>query len=103
LGWIETERGTFAVSVPVPIRVNFASGISFSFSITVSFSIAHNLTNPVCLAAVHCADTVTECVAISFRLSALSAKGVAFPIGRLLKPGYSLKARVAGADRTATA
>jgi hypothetical protein len=101
LGWIETERGTFAVSVSVPIGVNFASGISFSF--TVSFFIALTLTKSVCLAAVRRADTVTECVAISFRLATLSTKGVAFPVGRLLKPDYSLKARVAGADRTAPA
>ena len=101
MGWIETERGTFAVSVPFPVSVGFASGISFS--ITLSLFIALNLANPVCLAAVLCADTVTECVAISFRLPTLSGKGVAFPVGRLLKPGYSLKAPVAGADRTAPA
>ena len=31
------------------------------------------------------------------------AKGIAFPVGRLFKPGYSLNARVAVADRTAPA
>jgi hypothetical protein len=88
LGWIQTQRGTFAVSVPFPIGVNFASGISLS--VTVHFSIA--LTNPVCLAAVRCADTVLDRVAVPFRLPALSTKGIAFPVGRLFKPGYSLNA-----------
>jgi hypothetical protein len=101
LGWIETERGAFAVSFPFPIGVNFASDISHSN--TVPFSIALALTDPVCLAAVRCADTIPGRVAIPFRLPALSAKGIAFPVGRLFKPGYSLNARVAVADRTAPA
>ena len=90
LVWIETERGAFAVSVPFPIGVNFASGISLS--ITVPFSIALTLGNLVCLATDRCADTVPDRVAISFRVPALSAKGIAFPVGRLFEPGYPLNA-----------
>jgi hypothetical protein len=101
LGWIETERGAFVVSVPFPIDVNFASGICLS--ITVPFSIALTLANSVCLAAVGYADTVPDRIAIPFRLPALSAKGIAFPVGRLFKPGYSLNACVAVAYRNAPA
>lgn len=101
LGWIETQRGAFPVSVPFSLSVNFASGISLS--ITVPFSIALTLAKPVRFAGVRCSDTVPDRVAIPFRFLALSAKGIAFPVGRLFKPGYSFNACVAIARRTAPA
>ena len=105
LGWIETERGAFAVSVPFPISVNFASGISLSitvpFSIALSISIVLTLANSVCFAAVRCADTVSDRIAIAFRFPALSAKGIAFLVGRLFKPGFSRNTCVAITRRIA--
>jgi hypothetical protein len=88
LGWTETERLAFAVGISVSVGVDFASCIAQS-NIN-GFSIALTLANPVCLAALRCADAVSERVAVPFRFSALSAKGIAFPVGRLFKPGYSL-------------
>jgi hypothetical protein len=57
LGWIETERLAFAVGTSVTVGVDFASCIAQSN--IIGFSIALTLANPVCLAAVRCADAVS--------------------------------------------
>jgi hypothetical protein len=88
LGWIETESLAFVVGISVTVGVDFASFIAQSN--IIGFSIALTLANPVCLAAVRCADAVPKRVAVPFRFPALSAKGIAFPVGRIFKPGYSL-------------
>lgn len=95
LGWTETERLAFAIGISVSVGVDFASCIAQSN--IIGFSVALTLANPVCLAAVRCADAVSERVAVPFRFPALSAKGIAFPVGRLFKPGVAVAYRTAPA------